>query len=41
MFQLSKAAEIDYDPKSYEYDKALNCYDNVSEDWKNRMIENL
>lgn len=39
--QLSNAAEIDYDPKSHEYEETLECYDDLSEDWENRMMENL
>nr|XP_042909800.1 tigger transposable element-derived protein 4-like [Parasteatoda tepidariorum] len=39
--ELSKAAAIQYDPNSDKYENGLECYDDLSEDWEKRFIDDL
>ncbi|GBN16138.1 hypothetical protein AVEN_216148-1 [Araneus ventricosus] len=38
--ELSKLAGIEYDPESFQYEAAVECSDNYSADWEERLLVN-
>ncbi|GBM94267.1 hypothetical protein AVEN_143182-1 [Araneus ventricosus] len=38
--ELSKLAEIEYDPESFQHEAAVECFDNYSANWEERLLVN-